>query len=180
MPAVGVEFILDETSENRVVFRLDAFPNELQERLREPIARITAAMLARVQAAEPVRTGALYDATRSFVDVNQNRMRGRVRIESPPGKGGQHNIYAGALEYGAHAHVTVGAHSQTLDHVYDQEIPPEQVMVAAYQRDVNITARRFLRDALVDYAPDFEAEVLRAIAEVVGKFNSEGDTSESS
>lgn len=167
-----IEVVFDQLSgENQVLARLNAFPDELQERLRPTIERITAAMLSRVQAGEPVRTGALVDATRSFVDVNEKGMRGRVRILSPPGKSGQHNVYAGALEYGAHARTTVSAHAQTLDHVFDQEISPQQVMVAAYQRDVNIAERRFLRDALADFASEFEREVQLAIVEVADKWN---------
>ncbi len=167
-----IDVVFDQLSgENQVLARLDAFPNELQERLRPTVERIIADMLSRVQSAEPVRTGALVDSTRSFVDVNDKGMRGRVRILSPPGKGGQHNIYAGALEYGAHAHITVRAHGQNLDHVFDQEMSPQQVMVSAYQRDVNITERRFLRDALADFASEFEREVQLAIVEVARNFN---------
>ena len=157
--------------ENQVLARLNAFPTELQERLRPVVERITAAMLSRVQAAEPVRTGALRDATRAFVDANERGLRGRVRILSPPNKAGQHNIYAGALEYGVHAHISVDAHAQSLDHVFDHEMSPQQVMVAAYQRDVNISAQRFLRDALGDFIAQFEAEVARAITEAAVAFN---------
>lgn len=170
MAGVGVQLIWDESSETRVIARLNEFPDDLAKRLEDPIRRITAEMLALVQAAEPVRTGALRDATTSFVDIRENLIRGRVRILSPPGKAGDHNVYAAALEYGAHARATVGAHEMKLDHVFDESIPPEQVMVAAYQRDINITDRRFLRDALSNVAAEFEIEVQKAITELAGSY----------
>lgn len=168
--AGAIQLIFDEASENRVLARLNEFPDDLQKRLEDPIKSITAEMLALVLAAEPVRTGALHDATQSFVDIRDNLIRGRVRVLSPPNKAGQHNTYAGALEYGAHGRTAVAAHEMTLDHVFDESIPAEQVMVAAYSRDVNITERRFLRDALGNVAAEFEIEVQKAITELAGSF----------
>ncbi len=145
---------LDET---RLLARLDHLPHELHARLAGPIRELTEALFARVQAAEPYRTGALRAATRSFVDDRENLIRGRVRVLGESGRG-KHNVKAGALEYGAHGDAAVHGYAR------------EDATVSAYHRDVNIAEHRFLRDAALDLRTEFEAMVERAIAEVVGEF----------
>jgi hypothetical protein len=165
---VELRLIFDETSENRLIAHLNEFPDTLAKALAEPIRRITDAMLSHVIAAEPVRTGALHDATKAFTDFRDNLIRGRVRILA--GGPGLSHAKAAALEYGAHGPAHVAAHSMRLDHVFDEEIPPEDVMVSGYTRDVNITERRFLRDALAAEIAEFEIEVQKAITELAGSF----------
>jgi hypothetical protein len=121
-----------------------------------------------VHAREPVRTGALRDSTRSFVDVRDAFIRGRVRIVAEDQRAA---IKAGSLEYGVHRSVPVSPHEMELDHVFDQPIDPEEVMVEAYSRDVNLTAMRFLRDSLSDSVAAFEIAVQNAMNEAVGGFN---------
>jgi len=160
------KFEVEQIGENRLLARLDSLPRQMREKLVPVINRITDEMLQRVLAAEPQRTGALKAATQRFVDNRAHLLRGRVRVLREPGQKTDHNIKAAALEYGAHGNAQVGAHEMSLDHVFDTPIDPEQVMVAAYNRDVNITADRFLRDALIGLQAEFEIEVERAIAEL--------------
>lgn len=165
-----IEVLFDARGTNKLIARLDALPQELLARLEPAIERLTQQMLAEVLAREPERTGALKAATRSFVDKRNNLIRGRVRILGEPG-GPRHNVKAAALEYGAHGRAAVSAHEMSLDHVFATEIAPEDVTVGAYQRDVNIGAERFLRDALADIRAEFEIEIDRAIAEVARTFS---------
>ena len=159
----------DQVAERNVIAHLDALPDELERRVAPTIARLTDQLLALVIAAEPVRTGALRAATQEFLVNAQNFVRGGVRI-GPRGDGREHNVAAAALEYGVDAQVLVDTHSMTLDHLFGIDMPPEQVMVSAYERDVHITERRFLRDALGSETAQFEIEVQRAITEVVGSY----------
>lgn len=150
--------LLVDFDDTRLLARLDALPPELQDKLRPAIERLTAEMLDRVQAAEPYRTGALREATRSFVDQRDNMLRGRVRALAEPG-GPAHNVKAGALEYGAHGDVAVRAYERDAG-----------VAVEAYHRDVNVAAYAFLRDAVADVQSEFEAEIERAIADLAKDF----------
>jgi len=160
----GIDLIV-EVHDREVLARLSRLPDELLDRLQPIIERLTAEMYARVIAAEPKRSGALMRATRQFVDRQSNLIRGRVRILGEPG-GPKHNVKAAALEYGAHGNASVREHEMSLDHVFDIPIDPEEVLVSAYNRDVNITADRFLRDALIGIEAQFEAEIEHVIAEL--------------
>jgi hypothetical protein len=93
----GIEWRIDVANSERINVRLDALPNDLKRRLKKEIATITRELLVAVQAREPVRTGALRRATRSFVDERPDFIRGRVRVLR-----GAANLGArfGALEYG--------------------------------------------------------------------------------
>lgn len=159
----------DQVAERNVIAHLDAFPDELQRELAGPLAHFTDLLFALVEAAEPVRTGALRAATHEFITNAQNFMRGGVQI-GPRDGSDQHNVAAAALEYGVNANVFVRDHSMLLDHLFGIEMPPEQVMVGAYERDVHITERRFLRDSLDSVAAQFELEVQRAITEIAGSY----------
>ncbi len=150
--------VLLDFDETKLLARLDKLPQELQDRLAEPIAKLTADLLARVQAGEPYRTGALREATQSFVDQREGMIRGRVRVLSEPGSKVNHNAKAGALEYGAHGDIEVSSYSR------------DGGTVEAYHRDVNIAERRFLRDAAADLRSEFEALIQRAIAEAAKDF----------
>ena len=167
-----IDLVFDMPNENQLLARLNAFPLELQARLKPVIERLTEKMLAEVQAREPVRTGALRSETHAFVNERPDSIKGRVRIltkqEADPKR---EAIKAAALEYGAHGTASVSAHAMSLDHVFADPIAPEEVAVDAYQRDVNITARRFLRDSLADTLAEFEIEVQRVMTEAVGGFN---------
>jgi hypothetical protein len=155
-------FTPEVRGENQLIAHMRAIPDELQDRLAPVLQRLSEELLRRVKAAEPERTGALKAATQAFTFRNANRMRGGVRIVPEPGQG-SHNIKAAALEYGAHGAVNVKAHEQSLDHVYDTPIDPEEVLVSAYHRDANIAALRFERDSLSALYAEFLVEVELAI-----------------
>lgn len=143
---------------NNVALHFEKLPNEIKRQLEIKITQLTMKLLAQVKAAEPVQTGRLRRATRSFVDVRKDFVRGRVRI-LPTGKSQQIAAAFGALEYGApgtrrHGPVRVRAYTR------------EGARVGAYQRSrPHIRARRFLRGPAAAMRP-------RAIAEleaIVGK-----------
>jgi hypothetical protein len=166
MADIEITFNADEAG-RRVAAVLEGLPADLLTRLRPTFERLTAELLAKVRAGEPHRTGALEAATQAFVDdIAGVRLRGRVRVLAEPGQKGRYNIKAAALEYGAHGPARVSAHERLLDHVYATPIAAEEVMVAAYERDVNVTAWAFLRDAFGGMQSEFEAEVERTLAAI--------------
>jgi hypothetical protein len=127
-----------ESNLNKLVLHLDQLPDALKQKLEIKITQLTMQLLSRVKAAEPVRTGRLRTATRSFVDVRQDFVRGRVRV-LPAGKAQQIGAAFGALEYGAPGKRRSGP---VRVRTYSRSSGP----VAAYQRRrPHITARRFLR-----------------------------------
>jgi hypothetical protein len=164
----AIDVTIDMPTERRVLARLAALPESLKQRLAGPIGRLTEAMLARVLAREPSRTGQLRGDTKAFVDVRESFVRGRVRVLPDPGT--NFNLRAAALEYGAHGVAHVRAHSMGLDHAWAQAIAPQQVLVQAYQRQVNITALAFLRDALGSMQGELTAAIDGAIAEEARSF----------
>lgn len=97
----GIEWTIDVIDTGRITLRLDSFPKAVQQRLKQTIGQLTQRLLVSVEAAQPVRTGALRAATHAFVDEGLRNgapwVRGRVRV-----LGGRNNLGArfGALEYG--------------------------------------------------------------------------------
>lgn len=122
-------FTIDVNATSLVV-HLEQLPMALRTNLRATIIRLTDELLARVRAAEPRRTGRLQSETRSFIDENDNRILGRVRVLGAGGGGP--NIAAAALEYGAHRSFQVRGYQR------------RGVTVSAYRRRQNIAPRRFL------------------------------------
>lgn len=165
-----IGFTIDIPNENRLIARLDKFPISLRARLRPVIEAAVRQLLGAVIAAEPRRTGALRAATQMFVDEGPDWIRGRVRILGSAGRGARaHNIAAAALEYGAHGTARVQAHQRRLNQVFGRRQEAQSIMVDAYTRRMNITARRFLRDpaatARAAALPKIEAAIQQAIAE---------------
>jgi len=147
---------------------LDQLPIAVRAKLLPTIKSLTQELLESVRAAEPVKTGKLRAATRSYVDSGPDYIRGRVRIGPQIGTGNSitgHNIAAAALEYGVNASENVASHRMRLTHVFGRSAN-EFVMVNAYTRRVSISARRFLRDPFQRLRPFAEAEIRAALAEV--------------
>jgi hypothetical protein len=149
-----------EIDENSIFVHFDKIPIEVRARMLPTITALTAQLLRGVRTAEPMKTGQLRAATRSYVDQGPTYIRGKVRIGPEPGKGGRgsnffHNIAAGALEYGVHANERVAQHR-----VFERKAN-EFVIVNAYTRRVDIAARRFLRDPFSRLRP-FAIASLRA------------------
>jgi hypothetical protein len=147
-----------QVNDRNVTLHIDELAAALRTRLRPTITALTNELLAKVQSAEPRRTGMLQSLTRAFVDEREGFIRGRVRVLGPGGRG--HNIAAAALEYGAHRGGSVKA--------YRRGGTP----VAAYQRRASdIAARRFLRNAAEGIRAKALAELQKAIAAAIADVN---------
>jgi hypothetical protein len=133
-------------------------PLNLRTNLQKTIQALTTELLGRVRAAEPVRTGLLRSQTRSYVDVTENYVRGRVRILAT-GHASRTGAAFGALEYGAHAAILVKAYQR------------RGGLVREYARVVNIAEQRFLRNSLDAMRAKATAELEAAVAKTVEEFN---------
>jgi hypothetical protein len=159
----GINITVD-SSLNKLVVHLDRMPDAIARKLEVTITRLTAQLLSRVKAAEPVRTGRLRAATRSFVDVRQGFVRGRVRI-LPTGKAQRLGAAFGALEYGAPGHLRSGP-------VRVRGYRRSSGAVAAYERRrPHIRARRFLRGPAAAMRPRVLAELSEAVDQAVKGFD---------
>ena len=141
-----------EVDDRSLMLHLNQLPMALKTKLRPVITALTNELLARVRSMEPRRTGRLQNLTRAYVDVTEDRVRGRVRIL---GGGQAHNIAAAALEYGAHRSFTVRT-SQRRGSV-----------ISAYQRHAHIPARRFLRAPAAAMRARAMAEIRSAVDEAI-------------
>jgi hypothetical protein len=147
-------------NETKEIARFTDLPPNLQKALLTRLRPVEQAMLARVQAAVPKRTGKLLSEIQGFLDSGPDWVRARVRvvIDKNAGSSGRGNYDAGkaaALEYGATGTVQVNAFRRRRGED-----------VRAYQRRVNITARRFLRGPFAATKSEAEAAIRAAIADV--------------
>lgn len=152
------EVVFDVANERDLGVHFDHLLPAIRDGLAPTIASLSERLLARVQASEPHRTGLLAEATHAFTSIAAERLRGGVHISPEPSGGGsgEHNIKAGALEYGAHSNVEV--------HAYQRADGTE---VSAYERHANIEARRFLRNAIDDMRAEAEAEIEAALQKII-------------
>lgn len=153
-----------DSNTSRLVLHFDQMPAALQRKLKIVITQLTRELLARVKAAEPVRTGRLRSATHSYVDERKNFVRGRVRIR-PTGKAQAVAAAFGALEYGApgkrrHGKVPVRAYSRSGVAIRSHE-----------RRRPRIAARRFLRGPATAMRTRVKAELAAAIGQAVKEFD---------
>ena len=162
----GIDFRID-VDDSRINVRLDAFPRAVQQRLKQTIGQLAHTLLARVQAAEPVRRGALRQATHAFVDEGIKRgapwVRGRVRVV-----GGRGTLGArfGALEYGGPGARRRGKPVQV--RAYSRS----GSRVNAYKRpQPRIQAMRFLRNPARAMRGAAIAALEAALNDAVGNFN---------
>ena len=150
------------TGDRRVELKLEEFPKSVHDRLLDRITGLTRELEARVQAAEPDKTGKLRRDTASRIFDDQDKITGRVTIEADFAK-------AAALEYGAHRAAKVSAHLMRLDHVFARLIAPMTVLVQMHRRTPNITEHRFLRGTLAQMAPEIQAQLEAAVAEAAAE-----------
>lgn len=152
-----------ESNLNRLILHFDRLPEGIKRQLVVKITQLTQQLLPQVKAAEPVQTGRLRAATRSFVDVRPDFVRGRVRI-LPTGKAQRLGAAFGALEYGApgtrrHGPVKVRAYRRATG------------TVAAYKRRrPTIAARRFLRGPAAAMRPRAKAELEAIVGKALHEF----------
>lgn len=136
---------------------LETLPEILRKNLKPTITELTNQLLAQVKSLEPVRTGLLRSRTRAYVDDTPDYLRGRVRIAGT-GRAQRTAAAFGALEYGVHGRFAVRSYRRG------------ESIVAAYERTVNIQARRFLRgpfEAMRERAAEqIEIAIEKSVAEV--------------
>lgn len=150
-------------ADRKVGLLFDEFPQQLRSVLLARIAGLTGQLYASVQAAAPRgATGKLSRSIAMRVENEADYIRGAVFVSADFAK-------AAALEYGAHKGFTVKAHEQRLTHVFGEEISPESVEVAAYQRHANIAERRFLRGPLAAMEPEIMAALEEAVTGAVNE-----------
>lgn len=164
----ALDLVVYAPNARRAVAAFEELPHELLERLVGPLGTLTRALLARVLAGEPEKTGALHGDTHAYVDVHDERVTGRVKVL--PEEGERFNFKAVALEYGAHGLAEVAERHMTLDHAWGRAIEPEQELVKAYSRHVNITELAFLRNAAAGMPHEFNEAVEKAMAEMAKAF----------
>lgn len=151
-----------------VALRFEQFPERARAKIAARLQTITQQLLSRVQGAEPSRTGRLRGETQASVDERNERISGRVRVNTSGGGEAEHGK-AAALEYGAHGTAHVSAHAMQLSHVYNQLVQPHEVLVAAYDRRVNIAERRYLRGPLDEMRSQIVEELRQALAEAAAE-----------
>lgn len=161
----GIEFKIDVIDNGRVKLRLDEFPKKVQQRLKQTIGTLVRELLTRVEAAEPMRTGALRRATQAFVDEGISRggpwVRGRVRVTRESGLGARF----GALEYGAPGTRRRGA-------VPVRGYSRAGVRVSSYsRRRPNIKEMRFLRGPARSQRARAVAALEAALNDAIGNFH---------
>jgi hypothetical protein len=155
---------IDSSSITRLTVHFDQMPDALKAQLKAAISRVTHQLLARVRAAEPVRTGRLRAATHAYVDERANFVRGRVRILRT-GRAQRIGAAFGALEYG-------GPGSRRSGPVRVRAYSRDSVSVGGYQRRrPTRRARRFLRGPAAAMRPQIKAELEAAIGQTINEFD---------
>ena len=152
MSDIGLSIDVDD---RRLQARFEALPEALKAQLIPRLRAIDDAFLAAVHAAEPRRTGRLIQETQGFLNVGPDYVRAVVKVLRDAGGTGRDNAKAAALEYGAHATITVRGY---------EALHGENV--AAYQRRVSIAEHRFLRDPFERIKGPAQAAIEEAIAAV--------------
>jgi hypothetical protein len=166
MSDAGVHWTIEEGAENgRVLIRLDQLPKKIHLRLKAEIDRLTHQLLARVEAAEPVRTGTLRQQTEAYLDQGINKggrwVRGRVRVLRDDVSGVNYGKVAGALEYGAPGKRRTGP-------VPVAGYRRQSVKVRTHtRRRPKIQAMRFLRGPAAAMRPQARARLMAIINEAL-------------
>jgi hypothetical protein len=155
---------IDSSSITKLVLHFDEITPALQRQLKVAISRVTHQLLARVRAAEPVRTGRLRSLTRAYVDERPNFVRGRVRILGQRGPNQPARAF-GALEYG-------GPGQRRTGKVRVRWSSRGNVGVTAYERRrPRRRARRFLRGPAAAMRPQIRAELEAALGQAIKEFD---------
>ncbi len=156
-------------NERRLGLKFEKFPEEFRAKLLSAIEDLTQKLLARVLSAAPKgQTGQLERSIHAQIFNDKTKVTGRVVVGADFAK-------AGALEYGGTGEpFKVKAHSARLDHVFRNKLSsPLDVMVAAHSRQLNMAARRFLRDPAASIEPEVISELREAVGQAAEESNSE-------
>jgi len=146
----------------------DKLPEALRNRLAITIRALTDELLAEVKAGEPRRTGRLLSMTRSFVDVKEGWVRGRVRVLRS--ESANSAAAAGALEYGAPGRrgaFRVRSYRRRISKVFGHPVQSQSVLVHSYTRKAKIREMRFLRGPAASMLPRARAALEAAVAEAI-------------
>ena len=150
---------------NKLILHLDQMPDKIKRELEVKITQLTQQLLGQVKAAEPVQTGRLRAATRRFVDVRQDFVRGRVRMVAT-GKAQRVAAAFGALEYGAPGKRRAGKKVSVKYYLRQSSGP-----VPAYKRhQPHIRARRFLRGPAAVMRPRALLELEAIVGKTIREF----------
>jgi hypothetical protein len=147
-----------EVNDTKLLAHFEQLPPLMRENIRKTITVLTTELLARVRAAEPVRTGLLRASTRMYVDSTEEWVRGRVRILAT-GHASRLGAAFGALEYGAHRRFVVSAYTR------------RSIAVRAYERTANIQAQRFLRGSLDTMRGEASAAIKETVDKSIAQIN---------
>jgi hypothetical protein len=152
-----------DSNVNKLILHFEEMPDKIKRELEVKITQLTQQLLTQVKAAEPVRTGRLRAATRRFVDVRQDFVRGRVRI-LPTGKASRLGAAFGALEYG-------GPGKRRQGPVAVSGYRRSTGSVTAYKRRrPHIRARRFLRGPAAAMRPRALLELEAIVGKTIREF----------
>lgn len=153
-----------DSNATRLALHFEKLPFAIKQKLEVAISKLTIQLLHEVRAAEPVRTGRLRAATRSFVDVRQDFVRGRVRI-LPTGKAQAVAAAFGALEYGGPGARRAGKKVEVKGYTSGSR------RVGPYKRrQPHIRARRFLRGPAAAMRPRAMAELEAIVGKTIREF----------
>ncbi len=143
-----------------ITLRFDAFPAQIHAKLEERIGALTSALLERVQAATPVRTGRLRSeiTSREFGD-SENRVAGYVSVFAPGIKG--EYAKAATLEYGTDKPRRIPDHGG----IFRRLGRGQKSVESHLTRAVHIDAFRYLRGPLDAMRAEITASLEAAIAE---------------
>jgi hypothetical protein len=152
-----------------IVLSFDKLPEALRNRLAVTIRALTDELLAEVKAGEPRRTGRLLSMTRSFVDVQEGWVRGRVRVLR--NESANFAAAAGALEYGAPGRrgaFRVRSYRRRLTQVFGHKAAQSQsILIHSYTRRAKIREMRFLRRPAAAMLPRARAALEAAVADAI-------------
>lgn len=151
-----------------VTLSFDKLPEALRNRLATTIRTLTDELLSEVKAGEPRRTGRLQAMTRSFVDVKEGWVRGRVRVLR--NESTNFAAAAGALEYGApgpRGGFRVRAYRRRMTQVFGRPVHDQSILISGYTRRAHIKEMRFLRNPAAVMLPRARLALEAAVAEAI-------------
>jgi hypothetical protein len=128
----------------------DALSENLRPRLKKAITDLCIKIMgaAKGNAAHGKRsTGALANSISFSVTSSAKNIRGKVAAGSP---------YGWTQEYGSSATVQVGDHLRLMKQVFGKPVHPFYALVPAHQRQANVDAKHYLRDALAAHEGEID------------------------
>ena len=150
------------TGDRKIELIFEEFPQRMHAALLARVREITDRLEMRVRGGAPRLTGKLQSLIKEVVyDDRGDRISGRVSVTGEYAK-------AAALEYGVHRDVAVKAHLEYVNHVFGARLSaPSQAMVKAYNRKVDLQARRFLRGPEAEMSGEITQDLQDAIDQAV-------------